>query len=418
MRILILTQWYPPEPALLLQELAQSLQAYGHEVTVLTGFPNYPSGRLYPGYRLQLYKREMLEGIPVVRVPLYPDHSRSGLRRALNYISFALSAAILGPWMIQRPDVIFVYHPPLTIGLPAFILSRLWRVPFVYQIQDMWPETLSATGMLRNPHILYWIGRFAQWVYEKAHSILVISPGFKRNLLDKGVPETKIFIIPNWVDTKTYYPAEPDPTLAVELGLANRFNIVYAGNIGEAQGLETVIKAAALLRDLPEVQFVLIGDGIALPRLQQMALSCGLENVKFLPRRPATDMPKIYALADALLVHLKNEPLFHITVPHKILAYLGVGKPIVAAISGDAADLVRSIGAGITCSPENPAALVAAVRQLWALSVSERQVMSERGVKAARTSYSREVLTGKIEAVLRQAAEYPDGSQKGELPEG
>lgn len=405
MRILILTQWYPPEPALLLQELAQSLQAYGHEVTVLTGFPNYPSGRLYPGYRLQLFKREILGGIPVVRVPLYPDHSRSGLRRAMNYISFALSATVFGPWRIQRPDAIFVYHPPLTVGLPAYVLSRLWRVPFVYQIQDMWPETLSATGMLRNSHILHWIGQFAQWVYKKAQSILVISPGFKQNLIYKGVPEAKISVISNWVDTKTYYPVEPDPTLATELGLANRFNIVYAGNMGEAQGLETVIKAAALLRDLTEVQFVLVGDGIALPRLQQMVISGGLENVKFLPRRPATDMPKIYALADALLVHLKDEPLFRITVPHKILAYLGVGKPIIAALRGDAADLVSNVGAGITCSPEDPEALAATVRQLRSLSVDERQAMGERGVKAARTIYSREVLTRKIEAVLRQAVE-------------
>lgn len=405
MRVLILTQWYPPEPALLLQELAQSLRSYGHEVTVLTGFPNYPTGRLYPGYRLRIRQREVLAGISVVRVPLYPDHSRSGLRRALNYVSFALSTTILGPWRLRRPDVIFVYHPPLTVGLPAYVLSRLWRAPFVYQIQDMWPETLAATGMLNDPRILRWIGVFARWVYAKASAILVISAGFKQNLLDKGVPLEKIHVISNWVDTATYYPDEPDPALAAELGMAGRFNIVFAGNMGEAQGLQTVVEAADLLRDVPEVQFVLVGDGTALPALKQTATERDLKNVRFLPRRPATAMSRLYALADVLLVHLKDEPLFRITIPHKILAYLGVGKPILAAVEGDAADLVNSVGAGITCAPENPTALAAAVRQLWALPASERRAMGARGLIAARERYSREVLTAEIESVLRQVVE-------------
>ncbi|MBU1571284.1 MAG: glycosyltransferase, partial [Proteobacteria bacterium] len=150
MKILILTQWYPPEPALLIQELAQTLIAHGHQVTVLTGFPNYPSGQLYPGYQLRLLQRETIAGVPVVRVPLYPEHSLSGFKRALNYLSFAASATVFGWGAVSKPEVIFVYHPPLTIGLPAYLLSRLWRIPFVYNIADMWPETLRASGMLNN----------------------------------------------------------------------------------------------------------------------------------------------------------------------------------------------------------------------------------------------------------------------------
>lgn len=403
MRILILTQWYPPEPALLLQELAQSLQARGHEVTVLTGFPNYPSGRLYPGYKIRFRQREVLEGVSVVRVPLYPDHSHSGFRRALNYISFALSSAVLGPWHLRRPDVLFVYHPPLTIGIPAYILSRLWRAPFVYQIQDMWPETLSATDMLSNPKLLSWIGRFAKWVYGKAHSILVISPGFRRNLLEKGVPAEKIYVVSNWVDPATYYQAEPNLELAHELGLAERFNVMFAGNMGEAQGLETVIEAASLLQDDPQIQFVLVGDGIALPRLKQLVEQRALRNVRFLGRYPSHQMPHLYALADALLVHLKDDPLFRITIPHKTLAYLGSGKPVLAAVAGDVSDLIESIGAGVTCPPEDPSALAAAVRILRAMPTDQRKTMGTRGRMAAQTRYSRQVLTGEIEKVLQQA---------------
>jgi glycosyltransferase involved in cell wall biosynthesis len=412
MRILILTQWYPPEPAMLLQELAQSLQGRGHQVTVLTGFPNYPSGQLYPGYKVRLRQREMLAGVPVVRVPLYPEHSRSGLRRALNYVSFALSATLLGLWSTPRPDVMFVYHPPLTVGLPAYVLSRLWRRPFVYQIQDMWPETLAATGMFNNQRLLDWIGRMAGWVYRKAQAILVISPGFRENLLDKGVPAEKIHVVSNWVDPSTYYQAEPDPQLAQELGLAGRFNVMFAGNMGEAQGLEAVIEAARLLQaDWQErpvegsPQFVLVGDGIALSRLQELAAQHGLNNVRFLGRFPAQEMPRLYALADALLVHLKDAPLFRITIPHKTLAYLGAGRPVLAAVAGDVADLITGIGAGVTCPPSDPAALAAAVTSLQALPGGERRAMGDRGALAARTRFSRAALTGEIEAVLRRAAE-------------
>lgn len=408
MRVLILTQWYPPEPALLMQELAQTLLDRGHEVAVLTGYPNYPTGQLYAGYRVRLRQRELLAGVPVVRAPLYPDHSRSGLRRVLNYASFALSSALLGPWLVERPDVIFVYHPPLTVGLPAILLSSLWRVPFVYQVQDLWPETLSATGMLNNRRVLHWVGQFARWVYAHAHSILVISPGFRRNLLDKGVPASKIHYISNWVDTEMYHPAAPDPGLAAELGLAGRFNIMFAGNIGEAQGLETVVAAADLLRDLPDVQFVIIGDGIARPQLEQTAQARSLSNVRFLGRYPATAMSELYALADVLLVHLKDDPLFRITIPHKTLAYLATGKPILAAIAGDAAQLIAQEGAGMACPPSDPASLAATVRRLHALDPNTLSQMGAAGLAAVEAKYSRPMVISQIEAVLRAAAEGKD----------
>ena len=322
----------------------------------------------------------------------------------LNYISFALSSALLGPWLVKRPDVIFVYHPPLTIGLPATLLSWLWRVPFVYQIQDLWPETLRATGMLRNKRLLDWVGRFAQFVYARASRILVISPGFRRNLLGKGVPAEKVDVISNWVEFENGTLATVDSELATSLGLVGRFNIMFAGNMGEAQGLETVVQAAALLRDLPEVQFVLVGDGVALPRLKQAVQDKSLPNVRFLGRYPQQAMPRLYALADVLFVHLKNEPLFEITIPHKVLAYFGAGKPILAAVAGDAASLVVEAGAGIACPPENPRALCEAVRCLYSMSLEERQTLGERGLQAAHTRFSRNELVGQIEAALQVAA--------------
>lgn len=403
MRILILSQWYVPEPVLLLQELAQTLLGRGHGVTVLTGFPNYPSGRLYPGYRTRLLQRETIAGVSIVRVPLYPDHSRSGFRRALNYLSFAISAALLGWWSVSRPDVIFVYHPPLTVGVPAFVLSRLWRVPFVYQIQDMWPETLSATGMVRNRHILGIVGRIATWVYSKAESICVISHGFRASLISKGVPPEKINVISNWVDTTTYYPAQRDSSFAEGLGLAGRFNVIFAGNIGEAQGLETVVEAAAMLSELEKLQFVFVGDGVALPRLKQAVRERRLLNVSFLDPQPSKNMPRMYALADVLLVHLRDDPLFRMTIPHKIFAYMACGKPVLAAVAGDAAEIVSKAGAGLICPPQDPHALALTVQRICDMTEMEREKMGEAGLVAARTKYSREILAGEIESLLLSA---------------
>jgi len=400
MRILILTQWYPPEPARLIYELSQELHKSGHQVQVLTGFPNYPDGELYAGYRLRPWMREEIDGLEVVRTWLYPEHSRSGIKRLVNYLSFAISAALLGLFLARRPEVIFVYHPPLTIGLPAWILSRLWRVPFVYQIQDLWPDTLRATGMLNNEGVLRWIDRFARWVYKRAAAICVISPGFYANLSAKAVPQEKLHVISNWVDTDLYRPQVPDPAQAQTLGLAGKFNIMFAGNIGPAQGLETLVQAAALLRDLAAVQFVLVGDGLATPDLKAAVAQQRLSNVRFLGRYPVEAMSNLYALADVLCIHLKDDPLFRITIPHKTFAYMASGKPILAAMAGDTADLITGAGAGIACPPEDPQALAEAVRRFYALSEAERRRMAARGLATVRTQYNRSILVDKIEAVL------------------
>ena len=401
MRILILTQWYPPEPQKLQSDLAQTLQSLGHDVTVLTGFPNWPSGKLFPGYRLKHWQRENLDGVSLIRVPLYPDHSRSVFKRILNYVSFAASAALLGPWLAPRPDVIHVVHPPVAVGVAGWLISCLWRVPFTFEIQDMWPETLRATGMVNSEHALSLVGWFAKWVYNRAAAIRVISPGFRDNLLSKGVPPEKVHVISNWVDTDFYKPMKPDPELALKLGLTGRFNIMYAGTIGLAQKLDTVLDTACLLQDLPDIQFVLVGDGIELPRLQETARARELHNVRFLGRYPGDAMPGFYALADVLLVHLRDDPLFRITIPHKTMTYLASGKPMLAAMEGDVADMVRSAQAGLTCPPDNPEALADAVRRFHSMPHQQMVEIGQNGRHAACELYSRQHLVEEIARMLK-----------------
>lgn len=412
MRVLLLSQWYVPEPDIKVHLLGKDLVARGHQVTSITGFPNYPKGHIYPGYRQRLWQWEYKDRVRVLRLPLYPDHSQLAVRRILNYLSFAASASLMGPVLCGSVDVMWVYHPPLTVGIPAWWISLLRRVPFVYEIQDMWPETVLASGMMSSELVAKWLGRLAQFIYRHASAITVISPGFKRNLVSKGVPPEKIYVIPNWADEDIYRPVPPDPEFAVRNGLSGRFNIIYAGNMGTAQALGNVIEAASLLRDLRNIQFVFIGDGVEEPMLRQKVYERGLENVRFLGRQPAAEMPRFYALADALLVHLKRDPLFEITIPSKTLAYLACGRPILAAVSGDAADVVRDARAGVVCYPEDPEALAAAVRKLYRMSPSEREAMGQAGRAAYLANYTRQVLLDRYEELLTEVASTRAGRSR------
>lgn len=405
MRILILSQYYPPEPDIRVHPLARELAARGHQVTVITGFPNYPAGKIYAGYRQKLWQWERYGGMRVLRLPLFPSHDRSAVRRSLNYLSFAMSASLLGPLLCGKADVMWVYHPPLTIGIPAWWIGLLRRVPFVYEIQDMWPETVAATGMINSSSCaIRCLGHLAKFIYRRVAAISVISPGFKTNLVAKGVPAEKIQVIPNWVDENLYRPVPRDAALAARHGLSGKFNVVFGGNLGAAQALQNVLAAAVLLRDLPDLQFVFIGDGVEDQALRKQVDADGLENVRFIGRQPAESMALFLALADVALVHLRRDPLFEITIPGKTTAYLACGRPILCAVAGDAATMVRRAGAGLTCTPEDPVALAQTVRELYALPEKQREAMGQSGRKAFLNHYTRTMLFGQYEELFKTIA--------------
>ena len=345
---------------------------------VLTGFPNYPGGRVYEGYRIRLWQRETMEGIRVTRVLLYPSHDSSPVRRILNYASFALSAATLGALLTERPDVVYVYHPPPSVGLAAIALKAWKGVPFVYDIQDLWPDSVAATGMLRNPLVLGGIRKWCAFVYRNAGHIAVLSPGFKRVLTERGVPAEKITVIRNWCDEDSSRSVACDDAEAERLGMRGRFNIVFAGTMGKAQGLDTVLKAAEICAQRnPAVQFVFVGGGTERARLE--GLSAGRSNVRFLAYRPPSEMPAIFTLADALLVHLKKGPLFEITIPSKIQAYLATGKPIIIGVAGDAADIVREAGAGLEVESGNAEQIAEASLSLAGMGTDRLKAMGAAG---------------------------------------
>ena len=388
MRILFLSQWFQPESFFKGLPFAKSLSEKGHAVEVLTGFPNYPGGKLYPGYRVRLYQREIMEGITIHRIPLYPSHDTSAFHRILNYVSFSLSAFLLGPWLTRKFDVIYVYNL-VTLGPPAFFMRQIFGSKVIIDVQDLWPESVANSNMLRNKCVLCILKRVCNWVYHKADFLTVLSPGFKQELASRGISPNNIEIIYNWCDESAITPNGYSSGSEIRPDLKGKFVVLFAGSMGIVQGLDTLLDCAKLCEvTLPDVQFVLIGGGVDCSRLQQRTRELALTNVVFYPSRPAKEMGDIFNLANALIVHLVDDPLFRITIPSKTQAYLYVGKPIIMAMRGDAGDIVRNSGAGIVCEPENPEAMMQAIRLLREMTETERQNLGASGCRYYRENLS------------------------------
>jgi glycosyltransferase involved in cell wall biosynthesis len=372
MRILYLTQWFEPEPNIIKGlPFVRALQAEGHMVTVVTGFPNYPTGRLYPGYRLAWRRREMVEGVEILRLPLYPSHDRSSLRRSLNYLSFFLS--LLGFLLLRRAryDLAYVYHPPITVGLAAALTGMLRRLPFILDVQDLWPDTIAATGMAGAQGLTGLLGAACRLTYRRAEAVIAQSAGIAATLQQRGVPRDKITIIRNWALEE----APPIASIAPQTG---PFRVIYAGNLGKAQQLGTVIEAAEMLaREGLNIEFLFYGDGVEAASLH--ARCEGLSNVRFMGRVPHQAMPAILAKTDALLIHLADHPLFAITIPSKVQACLAAGRPILAGIAGESAAILEASGAAKVVPPGQAAALAEAAKRLAALSPARRASMGAAG---------------------------------------
>ena len=364
MKILLLTQWFDPEPTFKGLAFAKELQRQGHEVQVLTGFPNYPGGKVYDGYKLKLYQREDIDGICVLRVPLYPSHDGSALKRIFNYISFAFMAVLFGIFATKKADVIYAYHPPLTVGMAAILIKFFRRTPVVYDIQDMWPDTLKATGMLNNNRALNLIDRVCKIVYRYMDHIVVLSPGFKRILIERSVPESKISVIYNWCDERALTQAQPAKQ-DYQQAMHGKFNIVFAGNMGKAQALDTILDVAEKLKDISTIQFVFVGGGTETERLKQRIEDECLANIIFIPRMPMSEVGGVLHLANLLLVHLKKDVLFEITVPSKTQAYMAMGKPVLMAVSGDAADIIHNANCGRTAISEDVESIQKAILDIY-----------------------------------------------------
>ncbi len=387
MKILLLTQTFYPETAPDIKGLpfAKKLQEKGHSVQVLTGFPNYPGGKLYDGYRIKFFQKEIINGVEVIRVPLYPSHDSSPVRRTLTYLSFAFSAALLGVFLIRKADVMHAYQPPATIAIPALWIKLIRRIPVVYDIQDLWPDTLQSTGMVNSRWVISLVGVYCRLIYKFINYFIVLSPGFKKILSKRGVDEHRIEVVYNWSNDITISGNGTPATELRKVLHENDFVVLYAGNIGKAQALDNVVQSAEILQEKdPRIKIAFIGGGVEVDNLKMLMVELQLKNVVFLDRVSFDKIGAIMQSADVLLIHLRKDPLFTITIPSKLQTYLRVGKPILMGAEGDAVDLLKNSGGGLTCEAENPDDIAEKIMQLSHMPCEERTKMGER----AREYYS------------------------------
>jgi glycosyltransferase involved in cell wall biosynthesis len=412
MKILILTQYFWPE-SFGITALARSMHARGVEVTVLTGQPNYPGGVVFDGYAAWRVCRECFDGIEIVRVPIFPRGIKSGVRLAANYLSFIVSACFIAPWMLRgrQFDAVFVYAPsPLLQALPAVWLSWLKRAPLVVWVQDLWPESLSATGFVKKKVVLDLVASAVRYIYRRSDLILIPSEGFRTPIRRLMGNADRIIYYPNaFVDESGSASLSPDLNALVE-AIAEGPSVVFAGNLGTAQALETLLGAAERVAALqPDIRFFIVGSGSLSGWLASEIEKHKLANV-FLPGRfPPQAMAPIYTAASVLLVSLRDEPIFAMTIPSKIQGYLAAGKPVIACLNGEGARIVVEAEAGIACPAGDDEALAAAVIHVCGLDDDARRKMGENGRRYADRHFGLAWLTddliGRLKALSVQRRE-------------
>jgi len=402
-KVLIVTQYFWPEN-FRINDLVLGLKERGYEVKVLTGIPNYPGGHLFDGYSLFKPFREIYEGIPVFRVPLIPRGNGSRIQLVLNYFSFVFFACLIGPVRrLGTIDLIFIYEPsPITVCLPALLLKKLKSAPVMFWMQDLWPESLSATGAVRSKKILKIVDILVKFIYRRCDRILVQSRAFFQPIKHQHYGSNRILYFPNSAED-LYQPVILEKDAYERAVMPEGFCVTFAGNIGAAQDFGTILKAAELLKGYTEINWVIIGDGRMFPWVQSQVIKRGLnETVHLLGRYPLEAMPRFFALSDALLATLKKEPIFSLTIPSKIQSYLACAKPIIAALDGEGARIIEEAGAGLTCPAENPEALAEAVLEMYRMSQSERQAMGMCGNTYFNAHFEHKMLLDRLELWMEE----------------
>jgi colanic acid biosynthesis glycosyl transferase WcaI len=407
-RLGFISQYYAPEPGSAGHPavVAGSLARRGHDVTALTGFPSYPRGEVFDGYRQRLRYVEQLDDVRVTRVPYYVSHDESGVRRAATMLSFGLSAALQAPWILRQLDAVVVYASPATTVMAAMLLRAVNHTPYVLYVQDLWPDSVTASGMLPergSRRIELTLHAACRAMYRQASAIAVISPGMKEILVRRGVPKADIAVVPNWVDESVLRPARPMESLE-HAWASKRLTVMYAGGVGELQGLDTAIEAMSRFDENAGVHLVIVGEGVAKPKLQRQVEQRGIgDRVSFLAGRPLAEMPAVMAAADVQLISLRDRPLFHATLPSKFQVSMAVGQPVLVSAPGDAGKLAQLSQAGIEVPAEDPEALAAAILKLRDMPSEERLAMGQRGRAYYSRELSEEAGAASLERLVEQA---------------
>lgn len=402
----MVSQYFWPEN-FRINDLVQEWTKRGHAVTVLTGKPNYPAGTVFPAFLDNPTSFSTYHGARVVRAPMLA-RSQGSLRLIGNYLSYVVGASLAGPWRLRGEafDAVFVFEPsPITVGLPAILMGRLKRAPVVFWVLDLWPETLAAIGVIRSPRLLGLVGRLVAYIYNRCTLVLGQSRGFQASIAQYCADPGKIRYFPSWSEPLF---EQSDATPAPEVPLQpNTFSVLFAGNIGEAQDLPAIVEAATRLKDHPHVRWLIVGDGRKSAWLEEEVRRRGLEKqVLLLGRHPVERMPSFYAHADALLVSLKKDPVFSLTIPGKVQSYLQAGIPLLGMLDGEGAQVIRSARAGLMCAAGDSTGLADAVLAMADMTPEDRQAMGRNGRKYAQNEFDRDMLMDRLEQMLQEAVRF------------
>lgn len=396
MRLLVVTQYFWPE-SFRINDLVSELVQRGHHVTVLTGHPNYPDGQVFPIYLSDASRFACFDGANVHRVPMLP-RGKGSFQLLLNYLSFAISASTVGLWMLRRQkfDAIFAYEPsPITVGLPAVAMRFFKRAPLLFWVQDLWPETLQAVGAVKSPLVLSAVGKLVSFIYKRCDVILAQSKSFIPQIFKYAPSKSRVHFFPNWADkVVTSFELTPAPEVPAE---PSCFNVMFAGNIGDAQDFPSILAAAESLKG-QAIRWLIVGDGRMASWVADEIKRRGLwEHVLMLGRFPSERMPSFFQHADALLLSLKDEPIFAMTIPSKLQTYLSAGIPVVAMLNGEGSDVVSESGSGITCRAGDHEGLAFAVLKLSQTPLEERQLMGRKGRELSEREFDRVKLISRLE---------------------
>ncbi len=401
MKILIVSQYFFPEN-FRINDFAFSMRRKGHEVTVLTGLPNYPKGRLFGHFRL--FQKHEVNGVDIYRVPLIPRFKSSGFQLAINYLSFLFSGLIFGPILLSKRkyDVIFTTnYSPATVGIIGVILSKIKRAKMVLWVQDLWPESLKATGAIESKAILRIIATMVRWIYKHSHNILIQSKAFQSPIINLGIPNQKIHYFPNWAED-LYSPNDLANDRKIEdLIPKEKFIVMFAGNLGKAQSLETIIRAAKITQD--RIHWVILGDGRERSRMEEDITSLGIENISLLGAFPMDYMPYFFKLSDVLLVTLRKDPIFSATIPGKIQSYMLSSKPIIAALDGEGARVIRESNCGFVVDSGDYEGLAKSADSLSLMDQSDLNEMGKNGFEYYRENFDRDNLIRRFESLLEES---------------
>jgi len=405
MKILFLTENFPPETnaaATRVYERAVYWAKWGHEVTVVTCAPNFPHGKLFDGYRNRWYQTEEMDGIRVVRVKTYIAANRGVTRRTFDFLSFLVTGTI-GALAQQRPDIVTATSPQFFSAVAGWLVGALRRVPFVFELGDLWPVSIEAVGAMKRGIAIRSLEKLELFLYRQSASIIALTKSFKTNLVSRGIDPGKIAVVINGVDTSRYSPQTRDPELAEKWGLTGKFVIGYVGTHGMAHALGNVLDAAEKLRDRDNIRFLLAGAGAERDHLIAEAKRRNLTNIVFMPSQPKSAMPAVWSLCDVALVHLKNSSVFAGVIPSKIFEAMAMGLPILlAAPAGEASAIVAGENAGLVVAAEDADALAEAALKF--ATDSELRARLAAAALAAAPRHSREAQARKVLAVYEQAA--------------